>query len=111
MSNFFSWTTLATFAGCVAGTGVIVQFLKNITFVSKLNSQLVSYVVALVLLYASYFFTGQLNASIACIIPFNAIAICMASNGVYDAVKTATNNATAKQAAATAAKQEVSKVK
>lgn len=97
MTDFFSWMTLATFAGCVAGTGVIVQFLKNVSFVSKINSQLVAYIVAIILLYGSYFFTGQLNVSVACIIPFDAIAVCVASNGAYDAIKTTTTSAIAKQ--------------
>lgn len=90
MTEFFTWQVLATFAGCAVGTGVIVQFLKNVKFIAKLSPQLVSYVVALVLLYGSYFFTGCLSANNACIIPFNAIAVCMASNGVYDLVKTST---------------------
>lgn len=97
MTEFFSWSTIATFAGCVAATGVIVQFVKNIPFVAKFNSQLVSYVIALILLFASYGFTGQLNTSIACILPFDAIAVCMASNGAYDVIKTSTIKAIAKK--------------
>ena len=97
MTDFFSWTALATFAGCVAGTGVIVQFLKNVSFISKMNSQLVAYIVAVILLYGSYFFTDQLNVSVACIIPFDAIAVCMGSCGAYDAIKTTTNSAVAKR--------------
>ena len=97
MTEFFTWQVLATFAGCVVGTGVIVQFLKNVKFVAKLSPQLVAYVVALVLLYVAYYFTGSLTVSTACLIPFNAIAVCSASNGVYDLVKTSTIASNAKQ--------------
>jgi hypothetical protein len=97
MTDFFSWQTLATFAGCTAGTAIIVQFLKNVDFIAKLSSQLIAYIVAIVLLYVSYYFTGALNVSTACIIPFDTIAVCSASSGIYDAVKSATISANAKQ--------------
>jgi len=97
MTDFFSWQTLATFAGCTAGTAVIVQFLKNVDFVARLSSQMIAYIVAIILLYVSYYFTGALTVSTAFIIPFNAIAVCSASSGVYDMVKSATISAIAKQ--------------
>jgi len=97
MTEFFTWQMFATFAGCAAAVGVIVQFLKNVTFIAKLPAQLVAYLVALLLLYVSYYFTGALTVSTACIIPFNAIAVCSASSGVYDIVKSATISAIAKQ--------------
>jgi hypothetical protein len=90
MTQFFDWQTLATFAGAVAATGVIVQFLKNVDFVQKLPSQLVSYIIALIILYASYFFTGKLDTSTAVILIFDGIAVSVAANGTYDAIKKAT---------------------
>lgn len=84
MNEFFSWQTLATFAGCAAATAIVTQFLKE-TF-QKLPTQWLSYIIATVILFAATYFTGTLTASSAAIIPLNAILIALASNGAYSAV-------------------------
>lgn len=84
MNEFFSWQTLASFAGCSVATAIITQFLKK-TF-QKLPTQWLSYIIAVVILYAATYFTGQMTASAAAIIPLNAILIALASNGAYSAI-------------------------
>lgn len=82
--DFFSWSTLVTFTGCSTATGIITQFFKN-TF-QKLPTQWLSYFIALMILYAATYFTGELTVSAAAVIPLNAVLVALASNGAYSAV-------------------------
>lgn len=87
MSDFFTWETLATVAGATAATAYITQFLKKFSAVQKLNTQGVSYLVALVILYLATYFTGTLTVEMALMVPLNAIIVAFSSNGAYDSVK------------------------
>lgn len=89
MNEFFSWQTLATFAGCSAATAIITQFLKS-SF-QKLPTQWLSYIIAAVILYAATYFTGALTGASAAIIPLNSILVALASNGAYSAVQRVKN--------------------
>lgn len=84
MNEFFAWSVLVTFSGCSIATGIITQFLKN-TF-QKLPTQWLSYLIALVILYAATYFTGGLTLPSAAIIPLNAVLVALAANGAYSAV-------------------------
>ncbi|WP_411677557.1 hypothetical protein [Caproicibacter sp.] len=84
MNEFFAWSTLVTFTGCSAATGIITQFLKN-SF-QKLPTQWLSYFIAVIILYAATYFTGALTLSAAAAIPLNAILVALSSNGAYSAV-------------------------
>lgn len=85
--EFVTWTGLATHAGALSMVALIVQFTKGIRLIDKLPTQLWSYIVSLVVLYAANFFTGQLTADNAVLIIFNAAIVALASNGSYDAIK------------------------
>lgn len=64
--------------------GVVTQLTKNIRFVSKIPTQLWSYIISLVVMYAASFFLGQLTASNAVLIIFNAVLVSLGANGGYD---------------------------
>lgn len=84
MDEFFSWQTLATFAGASAATAIITQFLKNA--LKKLPTQWLSWIIAVIILYAATYFTGALTAAAAAIVPLNAVLVALASNGAFSAV-------------------------
>lgn len=84
MNEFFSWQYLATFAGCTLATSIVTQFVKGLF--QKLPTQLLSYIIALIILYAATYFTGALTGAAAAIIPLNAVLVALSSNGVYSAV-------------------------
>ncbi len=90
MNNFFTWETLATFAGCAAATAVITQFVKSALFFKNIATQWVSYFVAIILLLGATYFTGALTWSSGALIPFNAVIIALSANGAYSAVLRAT---------------------
>ena len=83
MNEFFTWETLATFAGCALATGVLTQSLKGSI---KLPTQWVSYIIAVIILYAATYFTSGLTGSTAAIIPLNAVIVALSANGAYSAV-------------------------
>jgi uncharacterized membrane protein len=91
MNEFFSWSLLATFAGASIATAVITQLLK--TPLAKIPTQIVSYVIALVVLLLATAATGAAEDWTGwAIVPLNAILVSLASNGTYDAVTRNQNN-------------------
>lgn len=98
MNEFFTWSSLATFAGCATATAVVTQFLKGAGPIKNIATQWVSYGVALVLLFAATYFTGGLTASTAALIPFNAVLVSLAANGAYSAVTRVGQAAAARKA-------------
>lgn len=87
MEEFFSWSMLATYMGAVLATTMVTQLFKGVSFISKIPTRLFSYVVALILLLLSAYFTGQLTVSSALLSLLNAVVVSFASNGAYDASK------------------------
>ncbi len=84
MEEFVTWEFLATFAGAGFATALITQALKK--WISKLPTQLLSYIVAVVILLLANFFTIGLTASSAILLLINALGVSLASNGGYQAV-------------------------
>ena len=86
--EFFSWEYLLTFAGCMACTGVVTQFVKGwLDKLVHIPTQAVAYVVALVVLLAAQAFTGALTASLAALDLLNAVLIAAAASGTYDGIR------------------------
>lgn len=82
--EFVTWELLGSYAGAMAMVGVVTQLTKNIRFVSKIPTQLWSYIISLVVMYAANFFLGQLTASNAVLIIFNAVLVSLGANGGYE---------------------------
>ena len=84
--EFVTWEILGTFAGAMAMVGVITQLTKNIKFISSIPTQIWSYVLALIIMYAAQFFLGQLTAGNAVLTLFNAGLVSLGANGGYEGV-------------------------
>ncbi|MEL7608948.1 MAG: hypothetical protein AAGU74_05540 [Bacillota bacterium] len=87
MDGFFTWSMLATYAGATMATGLLTQLLKGIF--ANMATQLLSYVLALILLLAAAFFTNALTLESGALCVINAAVVSLASNGAYDAIKRA----------------------
>lgn len=85
--EFVSWSILGTYAGALMMVAVITQFTKGFKIIKKIPTQLWSYLIALIILYPAYYFTGQLNLSNAVLIIFNAMIVALAANGGFAALK------------------------
>ena len=86
MNEFFTWTTLATYAGATAAVGLITQLFKGLGFIDKIPTRITSYAIALVVLVAASFFTGGLTLEAGALCVINAVVVSLAANGAYDAV-------------------------
>ena len=91
MNEFLTWETLGTFAGCALATGVLTQFLKELF--KKLPTQWLSYIIAVVLLFAATAATGGFAQpwTVWAMIPLNAVIVSLSSNGAFEAVKRVRN--------------------
>lgn len=82
----FTWAYLATIAGATAATLLIVQFLKlplDKVF-GHIPTRIVAYVIALVLMLVSTFFTTGLTAENALLAAVNAFVVALAAMGSYE---------------------------
>lgn len=86
MNDFFTWTMLATYAGATIATTLVTQMLKGISFIDRIPTRIFSFIVALVVLIASTFFTNELTINTAILCVFNAVVVSLASNGTFDAL-------------------------
>lgn len=84
--EFVEWSMLATSAGALTMVLIITQLTKNLWIIKKIPTQIWSYIIALLILYPAYLFTGQLNASNAVLILFNGMIIALAANGGFEAL-------------------------
>ncbi len=87
LNEFVTWGNLATYAGALGMVLVLTQLTKGLPWVVKLPTQLWSYLIALVVLYAAHYFTGQLTPDAAVLILFNAALVSLGANGGHEAVK------------------------
>lgn len=86
MDSFVTWESLLTFGGCVAGTILVTEFVKKL-FGEKVPAQLVSFLIAAVILFVGHLATGTFVWKEALLYLINAAAVSLASNGGFDAVK------------------------
>ena len=81
MNEFFTWTTLATYAGATAAVGLITQLFKGVGFIDKIHTRITRYAIALVVLLAATFFTGGLTLEGGALCVINAVVVSLAANG------------------------------
>lgn len=86
MNSFLSWGMMATFAGASAVTALFTQMLKNV--LTKLPTQWLSYIIAVVLLVVTTAATGGWAQpwTVWALVPLNAAMVSLASNGAYQAM-------------------------
>lgn len=86
-TEFFTWSLLATYAGAVAATALIVQMTKGIGFIDRIPTRIYSYIIAVVILLTATYFIGGMTWSQAGLCLVNAAVVSLASNGAYGAIK------------------------
>ena len=86
MDSFVTWESLLTFGGCVAGTILVTEFIKKL-FGEKVPAQLVSFLIAAVILFVGHLATGTFVWREALLYLINAAAVSLSANGGFDAVK------------------------
>lgn len=84
--EFVTWNTITNYAGAVMLTALITQFCKEIPFLKKCNTQVLSFVIAVLLLEAAMFFNYGWNVDAAVLSLINGVVVALAANGTYDAI-------------------------
>lgn len=86
MDNFFDWGMLGTFAGAAAATGIVTQAVKGVF--QKIPTQIVSYVIAVVILGLATAATGGASDWTGwALVPLNAVVVSLSANGGFEAIK------------------------
>ena len=86
MYDFLSWDILVTFTGASVATVVLTQFLKGI--LAKIPTQIVSYLIALVILTGTTLMAGGVEHWVNwAIVPLNAMLVSLTANGEYAMIK------------------------
>ena len=86
MDSFVTWESLLSYGGCVAGTILVTEFIKKL-FGEKVPAQLVSFLIAAVILFVGHLATGTFVWREALLYLINAAAVSLSANGGFDAVK------------------------
>lgn len=91
MNEFITWDFLLTFAGCVMVTAILTEVIKRIfENLSSKVYQIVSYLIALLILITAQFATHQLTGwDVAALDMLNAAIVSLTSNGGYDLIHNA----------------------
>lgn len=87
LSEFVTWSTLATYGGCLAMVLILVQLTKEIPGVKQIPTQLWSWFLAVLILLAAQYFAGTLTAETAVLSLFNAAIVSLAANGGFEAIQ------------------------
>lgn len=85
-TEFFSWDDLGTYAGAAALVALVTQLTKELPYISKIPTQVWSYILAVLVLIASQVFAGTLSASSAALSLANGVLVSLASNGGYSLI-------------------------
>lgn len=94
--ELWTWEFLGTATGATVAVTIITQAIKNVSFLKKVPTQLISYVVAVLVMFAAAFFNGILTVSDGILIFGNAIMISLAANGTYMAASKIATSTTKK---------------
>lgn len=85
--EFFDWNTIGTYTGAVMAVGVITEIIKDIPGIKKIPTQLMSYILAFIVLICAMFFSGGFTAQGAALAVFNAALVSLGANGGYAVVQ------------------------
>ena len=85
--NFFDWNYLGSFTGALVAVTLLTEMIKALPVVKRIPTQLVSWVLALVVLVLAQLFTDTLDARNVVLGVLNAAMVSLAANGGYAAVK------------------------
>ena len=85
--EFFDWGLLGTYAGAIMAVSVITEIIKDIPGIKKIPTQLMSYVLAFIVLICAMFFSGGFTVQSAALALFNAALVSLGANGGYEAIQ------------------------
>lgn len=85
--EFFDWNMLGGYAGAALAVGVITETIKDIPGVKRIPTQIMSYILALIVLMLAMLFGDGFSAQGAALAMFNAALVSLGANGGYAAIQ------------------------
>lgn len=85
--EFFEWSMLGSYAGAIMAVSVITEIIKDIPGIKKIPTQLMSYVLAFIVLICAMFFSGNFSMQGVALAVFNAALVSLGANGGYAVVQ------------------------
>lgn len=86
MTEFFTWQGLVTCSEAALATAMITQLIKDVGFVKKIPTRLVSFLAALLILAVSTVATRGFDWKELALTVLNAMIVALASNGAFEAL-------------------------
>ncbi len=93
MDALLTWGSAGTLAVATALTLLIVQYVKPLSFLQNINTRIIAYIVALVLLLCATAFTTPAEVSSYFLAVFNAFIVAAAAVGTYQVTFKTTDQA------------------
>lgn len=85
--SFFTWEQLGSYAGATIAVMIIVQFTKDLPFISKIPTRLWAYLLSVVILILATLFTvTEVTPSIILLCFINGVVVALAAIGGYHTV-------------------------
>ena len=84
--QFLTWEMLGTYSGTLGTVLILTQLTKELPWISRIPTQLYSYLIALVIMIVTAVFGGRTAASDVVLLFFNAAVVALSANGGYDAM-------------------------
>ena len=85
--EFFEWSMLGSYAGAIMAVSVITEIIKDIPGIKRIPTQLMSYVLAFIVLICAMFFSGNFSMQGVALAVFNAALVSLGANGGYEAIQ------------------------
>lgn len=87
MTEFLDWSMIGTVAGFVLAVVLLTEFVKNILFLKNIPTQIVSFVIAMIVMLAYKTAMSEFNWVDFLLYVLNSVGASLAANGGYDAIK------------------------
>ena len=87
MTEFLDWAMVGTVAGFVLAVVLLTEFVKNIPFLKTVPTQIVSFVIAMVVMLAYKFAMSEFKWVDFLLYVLNSVGASLTANGGYAAIK------------------------
>lgn len=87
--DFLTWSALSSQAGILTTVVLFTQLTKDFKLIKKMPTQLWSFILAMGLMFLSYYFTNKLTISNIALIPFNSLITALSASGGFHALNRA----------------------
>lgn len=86
LEQFADWSELATTGGALTAVLFLTQVTKNVKFIQKIPTQILSFVLSIIVMVAATYYTNGQDVNQLGLTLLNAGLVALAANGGYSAI-------------------------